>query len=189
MDIAEFKNKIQKINQKNEQVGENMFATMSSIYKSLLLAREICNDLVYFVEDDYIHQNEAISEMLLTYERISSQSKKELVICPSDYPFLYNKVEKTQIYLGNKRHWRTTEETLLTFMISKKLIEKYWKLFENMCQFENSPFEKPLHKLYEHELCLSPIPSLTMHCTNINSVFGLSPNFDWKKIWEENKNY
>jgi len=25
-----------------------------------------------------------------------------------------------------------------------------------------------------------------MHCTNINSVFGLPPNFDWKKIWEEN---
>ena len=51
---------------------------------------------------------------------------------------------------------------------------------------ENSPFEKPLHKIYEHELCLSPIPSLAMHCTNINSVFGLPPNFDWKKIWEEN---
>jgi len=168
------------------KVEKNMLAAMSSIYKSFLLAKESCNDLVYFVEDDYIHQNEAISEMIFTYERISSQSKKELVICPSDYPFLYNKVEKTQIYLGNKRHWRTTEETLLTFMISKKLIEKYWKSFENMCQFENSPFEKPLHKMYEHELCLSPIPSLAMHCTNINSVFGLPPNFDWKKIWEEN---
>ena len=166
-----------------------MLATMSSIYKSFLLTKECCNDLVYFVEDDYIHQNEAISEMLFTYERISSQTKKELVICPTDYPFLYNKVEDTHIYLGNKRHWRTTEETLLTFMISKELIEKYWKSFENMCQFENSPFEKPLHKMYEHELCLSPIPSLTMHCTNINSVFGLSPNFDWKKIWEENKNF
>ena len=189
LDIAAFENKIQKINQKNEKVKENMLATMSSIYKSFLLARESCNDLIYFVEDDYMHQNEAINEMLFTYERISSQSKKELIICPSDYPFLYNKVEKTQIYLGNKRHWRTTEETLLTFMISKKLIEKYWGSFESMCQFENSPFEKPLHKMYQHELCLSPIPSLAMHCTNINSVFGLPPNFNWKKIWEENKNY
>ena len=88
LNVAEFENKIQKINQKNEKVQENMLSAMSSIYKSLLLARENCNDLVYFVEDDYIHQNEAISEMLLTYERISSQSKKELVICPSDYPFL-----------------------------------------------------------------------------------------------------
>jgi hypothetical protein len=189
LNISEFENKIKKINEKNEKVGKNMFATMSSIYKSFLLAKESCNDLIYFVEDDYIHQNEAISEMLFTYERISSQSKNELIICPSDYPFLYNKLEKTQVYLGNKKHWRTTEETLLTFMISKKLIEKYWKSFENMCRFENSPFEKPLHKMYEHELCLSPIPSLAMHCTNINSVFGLPPNFDWEKTWEENKNY
>ena len=76
-----------------------MYSTMSSIYKSFLLAKESCNDLIYFVEDDYIHQNEAITEMLFTYERISSQSKKELIVCPSDYPFLYNKVDKTQIYL------------------------------------------------------------------------------------------
>ena len=187
LNISEFKNKIQIINQKNKKVQENMLATMSSIYKSFLLAKESCNDLVYFVEDDYIHQKEAISEMLFTYERISSQIQKELVICPSDYPFLYNKVEKTQIYLGNKRHWRTTGETLLTFMISKKLIKKHWNAFENMCQFENSPFEKPLHKIYEHELCLSPIPSLVMHCTNINSIYGIPPNFEWKKIWDENK--
>ena len=161
---------------------------MSSIYKSLLLARDACEDLVYFVEDDYIHQIESISEMILTYERISSQLKKDFIICPSDYPFLYNEIENTQIYLGSKRHWRTTEETLLTFMISKKLINKHWESLENMCKFENSPFEKPLHEIYKSELCLSPIPSLVMHCTNINSVFGIPPNFDWNKIWNENEN-
>jgi len=48
--------------------------------------------------------------------------------------------------------------------------------------------EIPCKKIYENEYCLSPIPSLTMHCTNINSVYGLPPNFRWKKIWEENEN-
>ena len=33
------------------------------------------------------------------------------------------------------------------------------------------------------------IPSLALHCTNVNSIFGLSPNMDWKKIWEENADY
>ena len=37
------------------------------------------------------------------------------------------------------------------------------------------------------EICLSPIPSLSMHCTNINTTYGIPPNFDWKKIWEENE--
>ena len=46
---------------------------------------------------------------------------------------------------------------------------------------------KRMSKIYEKELCLSPIPSLAMHCTNINSIFGLSPNINWKKLWEENE--
>ena len=50
-----------------------------------------------------------------------------------------------------------------------------------MCENEHSPFETPLHKIYEKEVCLSPIPSLAMHCTNVNSIFGLSPNIDWIK--------
>ncbi len=189
LNIDEFSSKINKKNTKGENVTENMIATMSSIYKSFLLAKEKCNDLVYFVEDDYVHQIETIKEMIFSYERISSQINRDFIICPSDYPFLYNKVDKTEIYLGNKRHWRKTEETLLTFMISMNLLNKHWNLFEKMCQFENSPFEEPLHKIYQNELCLSPIPSLAMHCTNVNSVFGLPPNYDWKKVWEENKNY
>ena len=31
-------------------------------------------------------------------------------------------------------------------------------------------------------------PSLSIHCANINSVFGLSPNVDVKKLWDQNKN-
>ena len=56
-----------------------------------------------------------------------------------------------------------------------------------MCTFEHYPFESPLHEIYKHELCISPIPSIAIHCTNINSIFGLSPNKDWKRIWDENK--
>jgi len=186
LNTSDFINKIKPINQNNENVSKNMFSTMSSIYKSILVAKENCDDLIYFVEDDYLHQKEAISEMIFTYERISSQFNKDLIICPTDYPFLYNKIDNTHIFLGSKRHWRTTQETLLTFMISRKLIEKHWEFLIKMCEFEHSPFEKPLHEIYENELCLSPIPSLAMHCTNINSVFGLSPNYDWKKNWEEN---
>jgi hypothetical protein len=49
------------------------------------------------------------------------------------------------------------------------------------------PFEKPLHEIYSKQYCLSPIPSLAMHCTNINSIYGISPLMDWKRLWDENK--
>ena len=61
------------------------------------------------------------------------------------------------------------------------MIEKYWDKYVSMCKKEHAPFEKPLHDIYEKEYCLSPIPSLATHLTNINSIFGLSPNIDWKK--------
>jgi hypothetical protein len=56
-----------------------------------------------------------------------------------------------------------------------------------MCKREHYPFETPLHDIYKKELCISPVPSLAIHCTNINSAFGLSPNVDWEKVWDESK--
>ena len=189
LDINEFKNDIKKINEKNEKVTENQISNMCNIHKSLQIAKDKCSDLIYFVEDDYLHNTNAISEMIFAYERISSQLESELVLCPSDYPYLYNKIESTNIFLGSTRHWRKVDETLCSFLTSTQIIEKYWDKLTSMCKFEHYPFERPLHDIYKLEYCLSPIPSLALHCTNINSIFGLSPNVNLKKIWEENKNY
>ena len=167
----------------------NQMSNMSNIHKSLLVAKSSSDDLVYLVEDDYLHKEDSINEMISTYERISSQLKKELILCPADYPYLYTKIDSTNIFLGSNYHWRKINESLCTFLTSKVLIEKHWEKFISMCQFENYPFEKPLHDIYDTEYCLSPMPSLAVHFTNVNSIFGLSPNIDWKKIWENNKNY
>ena len=186
LDLSEFDNRIKKTNAKNENVTPNQLSNMSNIYKSLELSKKL-DDLIYFVEDDYIHELNSISEMILTYERIASQISNELILCPTDYPYLYTKTENTNIFLGEKSHWRKINETLCTFLTSKQIVEKHWAKLISMCEFEHYPFESPLHEIYKEELCLSPIPSIAIHCTNINSIYGLSPNKDWKKIWEDNK--
>ena len=186
LNVDDFKKNINPINQKNEKVTFNQISNMSNIHQSLLLAKE-CDDLIYFVEDDYIHSIDAIKEMILTYEKLSSMLKQELVLCPTDYPYLYSKIENAKIFLGNKSHWRSIKETLCTFLMSKEMVIKYWDELTSTCKFEHYPFEKPFHKIYDKEYCLSPIPSLAIHCTNINSVFGLSPNIDWKKAWDESE--
>ncbi|MGA1282308.1 MAG: glycosyltransferase family 2 protein [Pelagibacteraceae bacterium] len=186
LDLSEFDSRIKKTNAKNENVTPNQLSNMSNIYKSLELSKKL-DDLIYFVEDDYIHELNSISEMILTYERIASQISNELILCPTDYPYLYTKTENTNIFLGEKSHWRKINETLCTFLTSKQIVEKHWAKLISMCEFEHYPFESPLHEIYKEELCLSPIPSIAIHCTNINSIYGLSPNKDWKKIWEDNK--
>ena len=46
--------------------------------------------------------------------------------------------------------------------------------------------EKYLNQIYENEICISPLKSLSIHMANINSSYGLSPFIDYKKIWDEN---
>jgi len=186
LDLEKFK-QIKILNKNNPAIEKNMRATMASILTSFNIAKEKSNDLVYFVEDDYIHKKEAIIEMVSTYEKIATELDRELFLCPVDYPYLYKKLDNSNILIGNNYHWRTVNESLLTFLTSKDLINKYWNELLLMAENEHSPFETPLHKIYEKELCLSPIPSLAMHCTNINSIFGLSPNMNWKKLWDENE--
>ena len=186
--LDKFSSQIKKINEENKEVTANQKSNMSNIHQSLFLSKEKSEDLTYFVEDDYIHETVSLSEILYTYEKIASLTKQELIICPADYPYLYTQSQNTKIFLGENRHWRQIDQTLCTFLTSKKIVEKYWNELVSMCKLEHYPFEKPLHNIYKKELCVSPIPSLAVHFTNINSIYGLSPNVDWKKLWEENKN-
>ena len=187
LNLDEFTNKIKVINKNNEIFENNMKSTMASILQSFLFAKENCEDITYFVEDDYIHKKESILELILTYEKLATLLKKEIFLCPVDYPYLYKSDDLTKVYLGHKNHWRVVEESLLTFLTSKKMLEKHWDKLIEMATVESFPYETALHKIYKIEKCFSPIPSLAMHCTNVNSTFGLSPNINWKKLWDDNQ--
>ena len=173
--------------QNNEITQDIKDSNFASIKKCFMLAKENSKDLIYFVEDDYIHDEICILEMIGAYERIATQLNKEILLCPTDYPYLYANCDPTYIFLGNKKHWRKTEQSLGTFLISKTNLNIYW---ENLLQFasgKDNPAEIALHKIYEKEPCFSPIPSLAIHCANINSIYGISPNINWQKIWDNNK--
>ena len=173
--------------QNNEITQDIKDSNFASIKKCFMLAKENSKDLIYFVEDDYIHDEICILEMIGAYERIATQLNKEILLCPTDYPYLYANCDPTYIFLGNKKHWRKTEQSLGTFLISKTNLNIYW---ENLLQFasgKDNPAEIALHKIYEKEPCFSPIPSLAIHCANINSIYGISPNINWQEIWDNNK--
>ena len=171
LEFNKFSNQIKNINEENKQVSINQKSNMSNIHQSLILSKEKSEDLTYFVEDDYVHEKNSLAEILHAYERISSMINKELIICPIDYPYLYTKAENTKIFLGEKSHWRQVDQTLCTFLTSRKILEKHWEKLISMCKFEHYPFEKPLHNIYETEMCVSPIPTLAVHFTNINSIY------------------
>ena len=182
LDYSKYENKISK--QKNKET----FANLASLLQSFEIGKEKGEDLIFFVEDDYLHFEAMLEEMISSYQRIASQVDKDIFMCPADYPYLYMSNEKTNILIGNKRHWRTINKSLCTFLTTKNLLNKYWDNFYQTCIDRHDPFEKYLNKIYENEICISPIKSLSLHLTNINSSYGLSPLIDHKKLWEENKN-
>ena len=100
LDVAKFEKNIKKINQKNEKVTPNQISNMANIHQSLIVAKK-AEDLIYFVEDDYIHTRDSLNEMIFAYERIATQIKNDLILCPSDYPYLYSKADVTQVFLGH----------------------------------------------------------------------------------------
>ena len=181
LDYSKYQNKISK--QKNKET----FANLASLLQSFEIGKDNGEDLIYFIEDDYLHFEPMLEEMVASYERIASQINKDIFMCPTDYPYLYMDNVKTNVLIGNKRHWRTVDKTLCTFMTTKNLLNKYWDNFYKNCLNRHDPFEKYLNEIYSKEICISPIKSLSLHLTNINSSYGLSPLIDYKKLWEENK--
>jgi hypothetical protein len=169
-----------------EQKSKETFSNLASLLNSFEIGKNQGEDLVFFVEDDYLHFESMLEEMVASYERISSLINNDIFMCPSDYPYLYMNNEKTNILIGNKRHWRTINKTLCTFMTSKNLLEKYWENFEKTCLDRNDPFEKYINEIYQNEICISPLKSLSLHLTNVNSSYGLAPFIDYKKLWDEN---
>ena len=170
-----------------EQKNEQTYTNLSSLLCCYEIAKENADDLVFFVEDDYLHFEPMMEEMIASYERISSQINSEIFMCPADYPYLYMNNQKTNILIGNKRHWRTVNETLCTFMTSKIFLEKYWDNFYKTCLDRHDPFEKYINDVYKSEICISPLKSLSVHFTNVNSSYGLSPFIDYKKLWKESE--
>lgn len=181
LQISTYKNKMKFNN------NDRMLAHNCHIFQSKEYALNSDFDLLYFVEDDYVHEDEALIEMIYTYQKFASQMNEEVILCPVDYPYLYIDTQNTKNFIGFKKHWRKINQSLCTYLISRQTLKKYWSYYEDMFLNNYDPYEKPLHELYKEINCFSPMPSLGLHLTNINSIYGLSPLKNWKKIWDKSK--
>ena len=144
---------------------------------------ETAEDLIFFIEDDYLFKENAIEELLITYSRLSTLLEKDIFLCPTDYPFYYDGIYNTSLFIGKDYRWRHVKECLLTFLFSKKLFNKHKKNIRLVGEQNNEPFEKPLHDIFKKEICLSPVSSVAYHISR--TVPGIES--DWLELW--NKNY
>jgi len=72
-----------------EQKSKETFSNLASLMNSFEIAKDQSEDLIFFIEDDYLHFEPMLEEMIASYERIASQLKKDIFMCPSDDPYVY----------------------------------------------------------------------------------------------------
>jgi glycosyl transferase family 2 len=147
--------------------------------------------LFYFCEDDYLHEEKAISEMVGFYRKVYEQTGSHLLIHPQEHELIYNQYNyPSYILLGDNRRWRTMSNATHTFFTHSIVVTKYWKYFENTKYVgikekrHLGSEKKTTDHLFDHIPGFSPIPAVAIH---FQTKACLPPFFDWKKLWEKIK--
>ena len=112
----------------------------------------------------------------------------DYIICNSDPPNVYKNLIKSKnnynfLFKQKMKRMDYSMGLFVYYFGSKK---KYNNVAHHTIYFGKS-YEKHLNKIYTKEFCISPLKSLSLHLTNVNSSYGLSPFINYKKLWDENK--
>jgi hypothetical protein len=145
-------------------------------------ARGHADTLVYFVEDDYLHEPTALEEMVDAYRAFSRNAGQQVGIFPIDYVHLYepDRIALTRLVAGTRRHWRLIAESTCTFMTHADVVQKHWDKFVELS--ENGVIESvSINAVWRNAVPLfSPIPTLTYH---MHHEELMPPFSNWRRLW------
>jgi Glycosyl transferase family 2 len=145
--------------------------------------------LFYFCEDDYLHEENAIQEMVRFYQQVYKQTGSHLLIHPQEHELIYSQYSyPSYILLGESRRWRSMSNATHTFFIHSHAVKDHWQYFENTKYVgikekrHLGSEKKTTDLLFKHIPGFSPIPAVAIH---FQTKDCLPPLFDWKKLWQE----
>lgn len=167
-----------------------------SAHQQWLRCRDSQCDLIYSVEDDYLHAPTAIREMVESFYLFRDRLKRdEIVLYPFDEPSEYKPPSRTDFVVhGSHRHWRTGIFTTNVMMTNPKLLKDHWSLFETLALKYNGDYLNPRTEHYEESntiwqiwgsnqaIRFNPIPSLALH---LQFDQQRDPFIDWEQWWKE----
>lgn len=153
-------------------------------------------DIVYLVEDDYLHQPNALLKLLECHRHIPCDyitlfddplRYKLSPDVPPDLPLIHD-----ALYVSTSHHWRTIESTTLTFAGLARNLADDLPVFhthllrraENQHYVADRESWRELQGLGEYahreqkRTLVSAIPALATHC----ETTALSPTIAWEKV-------
>jgi len=153
-------------------------------------SRDSKADLIYSVEDDFLHKPEAIQELIDTYYNFVAVVKPEMIcLYPDDDYFNYtNHFGPTKIVPGIGRPWRMHECTTNTFFTNPKVLRDYWEPFELLgSQCLTNPKiceDTTINVIWKYHVPLfTPLVPLAFHLDHHDPLFYKNQILElWKSI-------
>ena len=169
--IKKYKDKyiLHTIDAKGDQIS---FWETWKIAKQTLIEEK---DLIYFLENDYLHINEWVEKIIELFQSYQGLNYVSLYDHNDKYFLPMYDDLMSKIYITPSSHWRTTPSTCGSFIISKQIFEEDYNEHTSIAGDHNKFLHLTNNK---NRFILSPIPGLSTHCME-----GLlSPTINWKKI-------
>jgi len=133
------------------------------------------NDLIYFLENDYLHIDGWLDKIIELFSLYSGLSYVSLYDHKDKYFLPMYEDLVSQIIITETHHWRTTPSTCGSFIINKKTFDED---FDVLSTVEGDHNKFLWLNSNRNRSVITPIPGLSTHCMK-----GLlSPTIDWNKL-------
>lgn len=164
---------------------------MSSIRACYNWLLENGTDLVYQIQDDYLFEQSAISEVIDTYVKIFLETKTETIVTPYNAPYLWSMIYKNTttprtVFMGEKRYWIQIYDISCSFLTSHRnfinnrdILEKFLLLDPKDPELEKISLNKMM--VERGHLAVCPFESIALH---MQGAYEKDPYVDWKRLWD-----
>lgn len=158
--------------------GGSMFGAAKEMYR---IAKELSEDmedgdLFYFMENDYLHVNGWVDEVITLFSTFNGLNYVSLYDHNDKYTWMHLYENLTsKIFATETRHWRTTPNCCGSYIVNKKI---FLEDYENRISIEGDANYWAWLAENKGRFILSPLPSLSTHCMETL----LAPCIDWSKI-------
>jgi len=169
--------KYKKLYNVYEFKGGSMEIITKAVYKIIKEYQCDSNDLIYILENDYLHVEGWVEKVLDMFQTFDGLHYVSLYDHGDKYWHLNYDDLVSKIFVSNTHHWRTMMSTCGSYIVSKKIFLEDYQDHITVVGDHNK-------WLYLNEtkgrFLLTAVPGLSTHCMEA----FLSPTINWAQINE-----
>jgi glycosyltransferase involved in cell wall biosynthesis len=143
------------------------------------------DDIVYFIENDYLHKPESVNilkegfELGASFVALYDHPDKYLDPSKGGNPYCVGGAEDTRVYLTDSCHWKITNSTTMTFATKVSTLKRVESVLRKHTSGTHpDDFQMFLELRQLGELLITPIPGYATH----GETRWLSPLTEWSTV-------